>query len=98
MHQIAHEGEFMQVDTKTLVDIYAVEATPTIIMTDENTKSIIVVPGYMKPKQFLITLDFIKDSKLWLGKDRKNGEVYQALKDYYIQKGILTKDGKFKDK
>ena len=98
MHKIPHEGKTMDVDTKTLIDIYQVNSTPTLIFTDKKGKSIFIVPGYMPPKQFKITLDFVK-SGLWLGKDRKNGEVYKALKEFYEKHGIMvgkdrSKDGK----
>ncbi len=89
-HKLYHEKEFMDVDTKTMVSIYGVSGTPTIIFTDLEGKAIIMVPGYMPTKQFLATMDFI-ESKKWEGKDRKNGEVYQALKDFYISKGIIKK-------
>jgi thioredoxin-related protein len=83
-----HEGKPMDVDTRTLIDIYSVTSTPTLIFADKNGKSIFIVPGYMPQKQFLATLEFVK-SGLWLGKDRKNGEVYKTLKDFYIKKGII---------
>ena len=86
-HKLFHEGEFMDVDTKTMINIYGITGTPTIIFTDVKGKAVILVPGYMPTKQFLVTMDFM-DSKKWEGKDRKNGEVYQALKDYYIANGI----------
>ncbi|WP_458701132.1 thioredoxin fold domain-containing protein [Sulfurospirillum sp. 1307] len=88
MHQLEHQGEFTTVDTKTLIDIYGVQATPTLVFTDKQTKSIFIVPGYMGPKQFKVTLDFI-ESKKWQGLDRKNGDVYKELKKYYIEKGII---------
>jgi thioredoxin-related protein len=87
IHKLLHEGKDMDVDTKTLIDIYSVRATPTLIFSDKKGKSIFVVPGYMPAKQFLVTLDFIKEQK-WLGLDRKNGDVYKALKNYYIDHGI----------
>lgn len=86
-HKLYHEKEFMDVDTKTMISIYGVAGTPTIIFTDKDGKAVIMVPGYMPTKQFLATMDFM-DSKKWEGKDRKNGEVYQALKDFYVSKGI----------
>ena len=89
MHKIPHEGKTMDVDTKTLIDIYQVNSTPTLIFTDKKGKSIFIVPGYMPPKQFKVTLDFVK-SGLWLGKDRKNGEVYKALKEFYEKNGIMV--------
>ena len=87
-HKIEHEGKIMDVDTKTLIDIYNVTSVPTLIFTDKSGKSIFVVPGYMPAKQFLVTLDFVK-SGLWLGKNRKNTDVYKALKKFYIKKGII---------
>ncbi len=88
MHKLLHEGKPMDVDTKTLIDIYQVNSTPTLIFADKEGKSIFIVPGYMPPKQFKVTLDFVK-SGLWLGKDRKNGEVYKALKEFYEKNGIM---------
>jgi thioredoxin-related protein len=89
MHKIEHEGKPMDVDTKTLIDIYSVNSTPTLIFMDKKGKRIFIVPGYMPPKQFKVTLDFVK-SGLWLGKDRKNGEVYKALKEFYEKNGIMV--------
>jgi len=88
MHVLDHQGEDSQVDTKTLVDIYGVQATPTLIFTDKQTKSVLVVPGYMGPDQFKVTLDFI-ESKRWEGVNRKTGDIYKELKQFYIKKGIL---------
>lgn len=88
MHILDHQGEDSQVDTKTLIDIYGIQATPTLIFTDKQTKSIFVVPGYMGPEQFKVTLDFI-ESKRWEEVNRKTGDIYQELKQFYIKKGIL---------
>ncbi len=92
-HKFQHNGEMMDVDTKTLVSIYNVTATPTLIFTDSEAGHIFVVPGYMPPAQFKATLDFVKQKK-WKGKDRKNGEVYEALKAFYKEKGIKLKAAK----
>jgi len=89
-HKLFHEGELMDVDTKTMISIYGVQGTPTIIFTDKKGKAVIMVPGYMPKKQFLVTMDFM-EQELWKNKDRKNGEVYQALKDYYIKRGVIQK-------
>ena len=89
-HKLYHEGEYMDVDTKTMIAIYGIEATPTLIFTDTNGKAVILVPGYMPTKQFLTTMKFM-DSGEWKGKDRKNGEVYEALKAFYIANGIDVK-------
>lgn len=94
LHKFMHNGDLMDVDTKTLVSIYHLEATPTLIFMDEQSQSIFSVPGYMPPKQFEVTLQFLKEGA-WKGKDRKNGEVYQALKSYYEAHGIdVTKKAK----
>ena len=87
LHKLQHEGKDMDVDTKTLISIYNVNVTPTLIFADKKGKSIFVVPGYMPTKQFLVTLNFVKEQK-WLGLDRKNGDVYKALKNYYLDHGI----------
>jgi len=92
-HKFQHNGELMDVDTRTLVSIYNVTATPTLIFTDSEAGHIFVVPGYMPPKQFKATLDFVKE-KVWKGKDRKNGEVYEALKAYYLSHGVEIKAAK----
>jgi len=89
-HKFQHNGEMMDVDTKTLVSIYNVTATPTLIFADSEAGHIFVVPGYMPPKQFSVTLEFVKQ-KLWKGKDRKNGDVYTALKKFYEENGIVLK-------
>ncbi len=86
-HKFMHNGQLMDVDTKTLVSIYHIDATPTMIFADKTGQSIFIVPGYMPPRQFLVTLRFVKEG-VWKGKDRKNGEVYKALKAYYERHGI----------
>jgi thioredoxin-related protein len=88
MHQLDHQGEMSQVDTNTLKDIYGIQATPTLIFTDKQTQSVFVVPGYMGPKQFEVTLEFM-DSKRWEGVNRKTGDIYKELKQFYIEKGII---------
>jgi len=86
-HKFLHNGDMMDVDTKTLVSIYHLQATPTIIFMDDKSQSIFMVPGYMPPKQFEVTLQFVKEGA-WKGKDRKNGDVYKALRSYYEAHGI----------
>ena len=86
-HKFLHNGDMMDVDTKTLASIYHLEATPTLIFMDDKSQSIFMVPGYMPPKQFEVTMQFVKEGT-WKGKDRKNGDVYQALKSYYEAHGI----------
>lgn len=86
-HKQFHQGELMDVDTKTMIMIYGIESTPTILFTDVEGKAVLVVPGYIPTKQFLVTMDFMAQGK-WKGKDRKNGEVYEALRNFYIENGI----------
>lgn len=88
--KLYHEGDYMDVDTKTMISIYGVTSTPTLIFTDKLGKAVIVVPGYMPTKQFIETIRFMESNK-WEGKDRKNGEVYEALRDHYIANGIDVK-------
>ena len=38
-HKLYHEGEYMDVDTKTMISIYGITATPTLIFTDVNGKA-----------------------------------------------------------
>jgi len=92
-HKLFHEGEYMDVDTKTMISIYGIQATPTLIFTDKNGKAVIVVPGYMPTEQFIATMKFMEAGE-WKGKDRKNGEVYEALRDFYIKNGISVKQAK----
>jgi thioredoxin-related protein len=86
-HKLFHNGELMDVDTKTMLSIYAVTSTPTLIFTDKDGKAVIVVPGYMPTEQFIQTIKFMQSDK-WVGKDRKNGEVYEELRKFYIDNGI----------
>jgi len=91
--KLYHEGEYMDVDTKTMISIYGVTSTPTLIFADKKGKAVIVVPGYMPTKQFIQTIKFM-ESKKWEGKDRKNGEVYEELRNFYIENGIDVKKKK----
>jgi thioredoxin-related protein len=86
-HKLFHEGEYMDVDTKTMISIYGIDSTPTIIFADKKGKAVLMVPGYMPPEQFIETIKFMQSNK-WENKDRKNGEVYEALKQHYIDNGI----------
>ncbi len=89
-HKFQHNGEMMDVDTKSLVSIYNITSTPTLMFADIEASHIFVVPGYMPPEQFKVTLDFVEQG-LWKGKDRKNGEVYAELKKFYEENGIEIK-------
>lgn len=86
-HKQFHDGEIMDVQTSTMIMFYGVKSTPTIVFTDVNANMILQVPGYISTKHLLVTMDFISQGK-WKDKDRENGEVYEALRDFYIDKGI----------
>jgi len=93
LHKLMHNGKLMDADTKTLVTVYGIDSTPTIIFANKEGKTVFVVPGYMPPKQFMVTLDFLKSEK-WKGKDQKNGAIYKALKDFYVAHNIKIKEAK----
>ncbi len=93
LHKLDHNGKLMDVDTKTLVGIYHIDATPTLIFADKEGKTIFIVPGYMPPKQFEVTLKFVAEGE-WRGKDRDNGDIYRTLKSYYESHGINVSKAK----
>jgi thioredoxin-related protein len=88
-HTLMHEKESMQTSNRVLADIYQVQATPTLIFLDKQVKSIFAVPGYMPRDQFKVTLDFITNEK-WISAERGSKEMYDTIKAYYEEKGILT--------
>jgi len=90
IHKLQHQGKDVNADTKTLIDIYGVRGIPTLVFTDKKGESIFTVPGYMPIKQFLVTLNFIKEKK-WIGLSRQNGDVYKALKTYYLAHSIQVR-------
>ncbi len=85
IHKFIHNSQAMEVDTKTLVGIYHIDLTPTLIFTDEKGKTLFIVPGYVTPKSFMIIIDFIKEG-VWRGKQR--AKISKALKDYYLKHNI----------
>lgn len=86
-HKQSHNNKVIDLDTKTMIMVYGIESTPTIIFTDKNGKVVLIAPGYMPVKQFLVTMEFMK-TDLWKDKNRKNGEIYDTLKKFYIKNGI----------
>lgn len=87
-HALEHNGNFMNASTHMFAEIYGINATPSLVFCDKTGKRIFIVPGYMPADQFLVTLDFIEQKK-WGDKDRKDGSVYEALKTFYTEKGVL---------
>ena len=88
IHAFEHMGEYKNTDTKTFINLYDMQGTPTIIFYDLTGRSVLVVPGYMPPHQFLVTLDFI-EQKEFAKQDK--AEVYDALKKFYTKHGVLKK-------
>ncbi len=57
---IPHKGKTLKADTKTLEYIYGFRgSTPFIVITDSNFKTILKIPGYLKPAVFSKVLKFV---------------------------------------
>ncbi|WQS28470.1 thioredoxin fold domain-containing protein [Helicobacter pylori] len=79
----------IKMSTEELVQIYAVQSTPTIVLSDKTGKTIYELPGYMPSTQFLAVLEFIGDGKY---QDTKNDEDFtKKLKAYIKYKTNLSK-------
>ena len=87
-HNLVHETQTMKTTNKMLAEIYGISATPTLIFYDEKGQSVFRVPGYMPKKQFLVTLAFMKE-KAWGEAARNSPEMYEKIKAYYAQNGII---------
>ncbi|GAA8484060.1 thioredoxin fold domain-containing protein [Helicobacter pylori] len=80
----------IKMSTEELAQIYAVQSTPTIVLSDKTGKTIYELPGYMPPTQFLAVLEFIGDGKY---QDTKNDEdLTKKLKAYIKYKTNLSKN------
>ena len=90
VYNFLYHEKIVKADTNLLKNIYSITSTPTLLFDDKDAKNILIITGYIPPKQFSITLDFI-EQELWKGKDRKNGEVYKALEEYYAKRGLIEK-------
>ncbi|AXH09660.1 thioredoxin-related protein, SoxW family [Malaciobacter halophilus] len=82
-----YNNQFMNVDMKTLMAIYSIKATPSIIFTNNQAKVILSIPGYMPVEQLISTIKFIK-SKKYQGLKPNSKELLKALKQHYIQDNI----------
>ncbi|WP_139532456.1 SoxW family protein [Helicobacter pylori] len=79
----------IKMSTEELAQIYAVQSTPTIVLSDKTGKTIYELPGYMLSTQFLAVLEFIGDGKY---QDTKNDEdLTKKLKAYIKYKTNLSK-------
>ncbi len=90
VYNFLYHKKIVKADTNLLKNIYSITSTPTLLFDDKDAKNILIITGYIPPKQLSVTLDFI-EQELWKGKDRKNGEVYKALEEYYAKRGLIEK-------
>ncbi|GAA7420914.1 thioredoxin fold domain-containing protein [Helicobacter pylori] len=80
----------IKMSTEELAQIYAVQSTPTIVLSDQTGKTIYELPGYMPSTQFLAVLEFIGGGKY---QDAKNDENFiKKLKAYIKYKTNLSKN------
>ncbi|XNZ27445.1 SoxW family protein [Helicobacter pylori] len=80
----------IKMSTEELAQIYAVQSTPTVVLSDKTGKTIYELPGYMPSTQFLAVLEFIGDGKY---QDTKNDEDFtKKLKAYIKYKTNLSKN------
>ncbi|MGL2905054.1 SoxW family protein [Helicobacter pylori] len=80
----------IKMSTEELAQIYAVQSTPTIVLSDKTGKTIYELPGYMPSTQFLAVLEFIGDGKY---QDTKNDKDFiKKLKAYIKYKTDLSKN------
>ncbi|WRD90400.1 thioredoxin fold domain-containing protein [Helicobacter pylori] len=80
----------IKMSTEELAQIYAVQTTPTIVLSDKTGKTIYELPGYMPSTQFLAVLEFIGDGKY---QDTKNDKDFiKKLKAYIKYKTDLSKN------
>jgi len=57
---IPYKGKTLKADTNTLKYIYGFRgSTPFIVITDSNFKTILKIPGYLKPAVFSKVLKFV---------------------------------------
>ncbi|GAA6982662.1 thioredoxin fold domain-containing protein [Helicobacter pylori] len=80
----------IKMSTEELAQIYAVQSTPTVVLSDQTGKTIYELPGYMPSTQFLAVLEFIGGGKY---QDAKNDEDFiKKLKAYIKYKTNLFKN------
>lgn len=87
-HDLVHEKQTMKTTNKMLAEIYGINATPSLIFYDDTGLSLFRVPGYMPKEQFLVTLEFVT-SRAWEGAEKNSAAMYEKLKTFYAQNGII---------
>ncbi|AXX92337.1 hypothetical protein CPU12_07030 [Malaciobacter molluscorum LMG 25693] len=90
-HTIFYKDEKLNIDSKTMLSLYNIDTVPTLIFLDMNNKEIFSLIGKLGEQQLIATLNFIKD-KLYKNKDRKSGEVYNSLIEYYKKNAITIEN------
>ncbi|RXJ87531.1 thioredoxin fold domain-containing protein [Arcobacter sp. CECT 8985] len=89
-HIIDYEDKQLKIDTQTMTSLYNIDTTPTLIFLDMHNYEIFSLTGLISKEQLISTLEFIKN-RLYKNKDRKSGEVYNSLIEYYKKNNITIK-------
>ncbi len=80
----------IKMSTEELAQIYAVQTTPTIVLSDKTGKTIYELPGYMPSTQFLAVLEFIGSEEYQ--KATSDKDFIKKLKAYIKYKTDLSKN------
>ncbi|WP_104748657.1 SoxW family protein [Helicobacter cetorum] len=80
----------IKLSTSQLSQMYDVQSTPTIVLSDKTGKTIYELPGYMPSTQFLAVLEFIGNENYKKVKDEK--DFTKQLKAYIKYKTDLSKN------
>ncbi|AFI06495.1 SoxW family protein [Helicobacter cetorum] len=80
----------IKMPTEELAQIYGVQSTPTIVLSDKTGKTIYELPGYMPSTQFLAVLEFIGNEEYKKVKNDK--DFTKQLKAYIKYKTNLSKN------
>ncbi|WRF50526.1 thioredoxin fold domain-containing protein [Helicobacter pylori] len=80
----------IKMSTEELAQIYAVQSTPTIVLSDKTGKTIYELPGYMPSTQFLAVLEFIGSEEYQ--KATSDKDFIKKLKAYIKYKTDLSKN------
>ncbi len=80
----------IKMSTEELAQIYAVQTTPTIVLSDKTGKTIYELPGYMPSTQFLAVLEFIGSEEYQ--KTTSDKDFIKKLKAYIKYKTDLSKN------
>ncbi|WP_104687425.1 SoxW family protein [Helicobacter acinonychis] len=80
----------IKMSTEELAQIYAVQSTPSIVLSDKTGKTIYELPGYMPSTQFLAVLEFIGNGEYQ--KAASDKDFIKQLKAYIKYKTDLSKN------